>query len=61
MRRLRVAQLLITPVLVWDDGEELTSGPELHAMALPLSAVASFLDGLPAEVQLLADKLEEVA
>jgi hypothetical protein len=57
VKRLRVQHLLVQPVLVWDDGEELTPGPELNGLALPLSGVAGFVAGLPAEVELLQSRL----
>lgn len=55
--KLRIAHLVIQPVLVWDDGEELTPGPELGQLALPLSKLEEFAGSLPAEVAALAAKL----
>lgn len=55
--KLRIAHLIIQPVLVYDDGEELTPGPELGSIQIPLSKVAGFIDTLPAEVAALAEKL----
>lgn len=54
-RRLRVAHVLVQPVLVWDDGEELSPGPEAAAISVPLSQ----MPGLPA--RLLADLERAVA
>lgn len=56
-RRLRIQSLLVTPVLVWDDGEELTAGPELGQIALPLSKLGDFAGSLPAELAALEEKL----
>ena len=56
-RRLRIQSLLVTPVLVWDDGEELTPGPELGQISLPLSRLGEFAGSLPAEVAALEAKL----
>jgi len=58
-RKLRVSQVVIQPILVWDDGEELIPGPELQAVTLPLSEVAMFASSLPAEVAALNKKLVE--
>lgn len=58
MSKLRIAHLVIQPVLVWDDGEELSPGPELGQISIPLSKLAEFGAGLPAEVAALAAKLE---
>lgn len=58
-RRLRLQSVTIQPVLVWDDGEELTPGPELGAVSLPLSRLDHFRDSIPAEIAALQAKLEE--
>ena len=49
-RRLRIAHVLIQPVLVWDDGEELAPGPEAVAVQVKLSELAGMADKLRAEV-----------
>lgn len=61
MAKLRIAHIIVQPVLVWDDGEELTSGPELGQIAVPLSKLGEFAGSLPAEVAALQAKLEEQA
>lgn len=53
-RRLRVAHILVQPVLVWDDGENLAPGPPLQPQTLPLADMPAFLDGIPAELERLA-------
>lgn len=58
-RRLRIAHLIVTPVLVWDDGEELAPGPALNPATVPLSAVPHLVETLPGEVAALAAKLTE--
>lgn len=58
MSKLRIAHIIVQPVLVWDDGEELTSGPELGQIAVPLSKLGEFAGTLPAEVAALQTKLE---
>jgi hypothetical protein len=57
-RRLRIAHLVVQPVLVWDDGAELTPGPELGSITLPLSALSDFAATLPAKVVELAERLD---
>lgn len=58
-RRLRVAHVLVTPVLVWDDGEELSPGPTAQATALPLSAMPGLPDQLREEVEAMAAQIAE--
>lgn len=58
-RRLRIAHLVVQPVLVWDDGEEMEPGPTLNPVTLPLSKLGHLLDTLPAEVAGLAARLAE--
>lgn len=49
--KVRVAHIVIKPVLVIDDGEELSPGPEVAELAVPLSkvseAIGNLLDKLP--------------
>lgn len=58
MSKLRIAHLVVQPVLVWDDGEELTPGPELGQIMIPLSKLGDFAGSLPAEVAALAANIE---
>ena len=58
--RLRISHLVIQPVLVYDDGDELTPGPELNPVQLSLSKALDMLAGLPAEVEKLAAQLDAV-
>jgi hypothetical protein len=51
--RLRISHVVAQPVLVWDDGEELTPGPPIEAITMPLSKLAALADTLPAEVAAL--------
>lgn len=65
-KRLRVQHILVQPVLVWDDGDELRAGPQLEAAALPLSQVAGEVAKIPGqlaalEAQLLAAEDDAVA
>jgi hypothetical protein len=39
-RRLRIAHVIVQPVLAWDDGEELAPGPPVQPLQVPLSALA---------------------
>lgn len=56
-RKLRIAHIVIQPVLVWDDGEELTPGPDLQAFSVPVSKAVDIISGLPGEVAALAERL----
>lgn len=56
-RRLRIAHLIVQPVLVWDDGEELSPGPAAQPLTVPLSQLVVLAEQLPAEVAALAAKL----
>ena len=49
-KKLRIAQVAVSVALVWDDGEELTPGPEVRPVTIPLSGVAAFIDAMPAEI-----------
>lgn len=59
MTRLRIAHLIVQPVLVWDDGEELSPGPAAQPLTVPLSQLAALADRLPVEVAALAERLTE--
>jgi hypothetical protein len=56
-KRLRVVHVIVKPVLVWDNGEELTAGPEVEASALPLSALAQYAEKLPADLEVTEQHL----
>lgn len=43
MSKLRIAHLVIQPVLVLDDGEELTSGPQLEAAPVSISQLEDYI------------------
>ena len=53
-RRLRIQGLVVNVSLVWDDGEEMTPGPQLQPVALAPSQVAEFMAQLPEQVEALA-------
>lgn len=53
-RKLRILHVVIQPVLVYDDGEELTPGPQSSPVAVPLSEVAAAIASLPGELANLA-------
>lgn len=48
---LRLQAVVIQPVLLWDDGEELTPGPEIEPAMLTLSKANEWLANLPAEIE----------
>lgn len=57
--RFRIAHLIVQPVLVWDDGEELSPGPPLSPVTVPLSHLGVLAEMLPGQVADLAAKLSE--
>lgn len=61
MSKLRISHLVVQPVFVWDDGEELTPGPSIEAMTVPLSKLAMLAETLPAEVAGLQAHFEKEA
>lgn len=60
-RRLRVAHVIVQPVLVWDDGEELSPGPQVQAQQLPLSALVSMPDQVRAQLVEIEQQIAEQA
>jgi len=57
-RRLRIQHLIVHTVLSWDDGAELTPGPEVKPVMLSLGQIADFASKLPAEVAALQAQTE---
>lgn len=57
-KRLRIAHVIVQPVLVWDADDELSPGPELSPVSVPLSQAKDMLAGLPDEVEKLVEQLE---
>jgi len=49
-RRLRVAHVIVQPVLVWDDGEELAPGPQAQPQQVCLSALPDLPEMLLAQL-----------
>lgn len=58
---LRIANILVQVVVVQDDGEELTPGPELQPVSVPLSKLADLANVIPAEIAALEARLNESA
>lgn len=56
-KRLRISHVAVQPVLVWDDGEELSPGPQISPVTVPLSGLAGLAETLPVEVAALTEKL----
>ena len=54
-RRLRIAHVIVQPVLVWDDGAELAPGPDAAPIRVPLSALADLPDRLLSELAQVQD------
>lgn len=49
--RLRIAGVIVTPVLVWDDGENLSPGPQAQPQQVGLADLDGLADRLRAEVE----------
>lgn len=58
-KRLRIAQVQVQPILMWDDGEELTPGPPVQAQGFTLAQLPAFIEELPEQVAALARKVLE--
>lgn len=43
MSRIRIAHLMVQPVLVIDDGEELTPGPQLESSSVTISQLEDYV------------------
>lgn len=54
---LRISTILVQVILVQDDGEELTPGPELQPISVPLSKLAELADVIPAEIAALQARI----
>ena len=54
--KLRIQQIIVRPMLVWDDGEELSPGPELQPIPLSLSQMEDFMKKLPLQVAALEEQ-----
>lgn len=52
-RRLRIAGVIVQPILMWDDGDELTAGPQTQPITVPLSALPDLPQALTADLELL--------
>lgn len=61
MKKLRIAHLIIQPVLVWDDGEELLPfEQQVHPVQIPLSKFSHFEEKLKEDVKKLEQELKEL-
>lgn len=58
-RRLRISHLVVQPVLVWDDGEEMTPADPVAPIQVPLSQLAAMAAQIPGEVAGLEARLAE--
>lgn len=50
-RRLRVAAVIVQPVLVWDDGEHLAPGPIAQPVQVGIQDLAAYPQRIAAELQ----------
>lgn len=51
--RLRISHIVVQPVLVYDDGEELSPGPQVNPMTVALSQLAALAETIPGDVAAL--------
>lgn len=58
-KSLRLLHIVVQPVLVWDDGEEITPGPQVDSFAATLSQLDGVAERLRAELSVLADSLSK--
>lgn len=56
-KKLRIQALTVQVSLVWDDGDELTPGPDLAPVTVSLSQARAMVEGLPAEVGVLEARM----
>lgn len=57
--RLRLQHVILQPVFVIDDGEELHRGPQVAPVSLPLSRIAEWAAAMPAEIDRLREEFAE--
>lgn len=57
-RKLRIHHILVQPVLIWDDGDEIEDGPQVPPMKVGKSKMAQFMESLDGDVADLQARLE---
>lgn len=57
-KKLRISHVIVQTVVVYDDGEELTPGPQLQPVSMPLSQVAEFAVHIKDQVSALAEQIK---
>lgn len=59
-KKLRVLHVVVQPVLVWDDGEELTPfEQQAQPIQVPLSALDGLADKLKVELSQLQEQIKQ--
>jgi hypothetical protein len=48
--RLRLQHFIVQPVLVWDDGNELTPGPQVQPQPLTVAGMRDLAEDWPAKL-----------
>lgn len=56
--RVRIAHVVVRPVLVIDENDELSPGPEVGELAVPLSGLAELAEQLRADAVRLTAQLQ---
>lgn len=57
--KLRLVIINIQPVVVWDDGENLTPGPTMEVLSLGLDGLKDFVDKFPGQLDKLAEDIKQ--
>lgn len=58
MKRLRCSHIVVQPVFVWDDGEELTPGPQAQPIQTSLAGLANIGEQLRVEMAGISEAVE---
>jgi len=58
MVKLRISHVIVQPVLVWDDGEELSPGPDINPIQVSVSQLGGLSETLPAQVEAIKSELD---
>lgn len=58
-KRLRLLSFTVQPVVVWDDGTDLTPGPPMETLSLSLDGLRDMAERFPEQLQRLVETLPE--
>jgi hypothetical protein len=60
LKTLRALHFVVQPILVWDDGADLTPGPVVEPQALTLAGVRDLVDNWPEKLAELERASEQI-